>query len=146
MREARRIVIYHRENKCNVHSRNLFSKLATACVHQDAQWRYGVTLYRGQSMGPAEETDFLLSFPHNEDAIAEQCFCNGFFPERVPGHPMLAVSILTRCIAPISWALSSARCNLQLVLPGLEAFCRKLERLRPHVRFYIKYISCQHIW
>ncbi|CAL8468060.1 g7599 [Coccomyxa elongata] len=64
---------------------------STKSLLQDAQWRYGVTLYRGQSMGPAEETNFLLSFPHNESAIAEQRFCNGFFPERVPGHPMLAV-------------------------------------------------------
>lgn len=42
-------------------------------------------------MGPAEESNFLLSFPHDESAVTEGRFCNGFFPERVPGHPMLAV-------------------------------------------------------
>lgn len=44
-------------------------------------------------MGPAQECDFLLSFPHDESAIAENRFCNGFFPERVISHPMLAVEL-----------------------------------------------------
>ena len=60
-------------------------------------------------MEPAEETGFLLSFPHDESAIAEERFCNGFFPERVPGHPMLAVSIMTQLDNPTCWCLQSVQ-------------------------------------